>query len=528
LKERQKRGSFFFVVFLVLVMVVCMANAAGAAETTKFEFSGKLGDILRTLMAQYGKNIVFGAEVDSIPISLQIEASGFEDLLFMIEIAANVEVNKIGGNSYTVKTLTEAQRIRDFQNLEKDRATQAEKSAREMESERKRAFDETVERLGSTIVQMFDIKFVAVDDLEKAFEEVLGDDFKNFVRLKSLSNDSNRNYSTILVSAPSQAIIDKIAKLIKTIDREKPMVEIEALFVEVSLNNQNGLGFDWSIFPEPVQYQEVPSVLESTLGDLYNARNPSRFVRVSGLDVSAQLKQIAESGKGKVLSNTKIRTMSGRKSFFTSETQEPIMSLNGDGEVRVEYKNVGISLESIATVLDDNSIYMKVIPRSSTITGEKTLKDSTAPQISERRVEAEIILNPNETMVISGLMYDRDSVTKARVPVLSSIPLLGEIFKSTERRTERFQIYIYLRPRLVDVNMGTARDPMAGREISEIWEHYSKLSVNDAMKDVKANGEQNDSAAPEPPARQRHYTNEEADSRFRGMVEYYEIPKTYP
>jgi type II secretory pathway component GspD/PulD (secretin) len=474
--------------FFIFSMLQWTAKTTEAAETTKFEYTGKLGDILRTLMAQYGKNIVFGAEVDSIPISLQIEASGFEDILYMIEIAANVEVNQVKGNNYTIKTLAEAQRIRDFQNLEKDRTAQAERIAREMESEKKREYDETIERLGNTVVQMFDVKFIAVVDLEQAFKEVFGEDFKNFVRLKSLSNDSNRNYSTILVSAPSQQIIDKVAKLIKTIDREKPMVEIEALFVEVSLNDQDGLGFNWSIFPQPVQYQEIPSVLETTLGDLYNAKYPSRFVRVSGLDVSAQLKQLAESGRGKVLSNTKIRTMSGRKSYFTSETQEPIMSLNGDGEVRVEYKNVGISLESIATVLDDNSIYMKVIPRSSSITGEKTLKDSSAPQISERRIEAEIILNPDETMVISGLMYERDSVTKARVPLLSNIPLLGGLFKSNERRTERFQIFIYLRPHLVDVNTGGVTEPMTERKISEIWDHYSKQSVKETMKNFKPNG----------------------------------------
>jgi type II secretory pathway component GspD/PulD (secretin) len=500
-----------------------MPESAGAAQnaqtSTKFDYSGKLGDILRTLMAQYGKNIVFGSDVDSIPISLQIEASGFEDLLYMIEIAANVEVSQVGRNNYTVKTLEEAQKIRDFQNQEKDRAAQAEKTAREMESERKRIFEENVERLGNTVVQMFDVKFVAVEDLEKAFEALLGDDFKDLVKLKSLSSDGNRNYSTVLVSAPSQKIIDKVAALVKTIDREKPMIEIEALFVEVSLNDQNGLGFDWSIFPEAVQYTEIPIALGTTMGDLYTGRYPGRFARVSPFNVSAQLKQLAESGRGKVLSNTKLRTMSGRRSYFTSETQEPIMSLNSDGEVRVEYKNVGISLESLATVLDDNSIYMKVIPRSSTITGEKALKDSTAPQISERRVESEIILNPNETMVISGLLYDRDSVTKARVPFLSSIPLLGGLFKSRERKNERFQILIYLRPRLVDAKAEAADNPEAGREISEIWNRYSAEKVEDMLKNphnAADNGREKED---------RRISGRELERRVRELGKYYEIPE---
>jgi type II secretory pathway component GspD/PulD (secretin) len=521
-----------------------IAYAAQSLPTAQFDFSGKLGDILRTLMAQYKKNIAFGTDVDSIPIALQIEASGFEDIIVMIEIAANVEVTKIKDDSYIVRTLAEAQRERDFANSESDRAAQAEKIAREMESEKKRTFEETVERLGSTVVQMFDVKFIAVDDIEKAFDAVFGDDFRNFVRVKALSNDSNRNYSTILVSAPSQYIIDKVAALLKTIDREKPMIEIEALFIEVSLNNQDGLGFDWSIFPETVKYSEIPSALETAMGDLYTATQPGRFARSSPLSVSAQLRQLAGSGKGKVLSNTKLRTMSGRKSYFTSETQEPIMSLNGESEVRVEYKNVGISLESLATVLDDNSIYMKVIPRSSTITGEKTLRDSTAPQISERRVEAEIILNPNETMVISGLMYERDSVTKARVPILSSIPLIGGLFKSNERKTERFQIFIYLRPRLIDTKAGADYDLDAGQEIAELWEHYSKQGADKTFRkpgesinkngNIKETPKTTNQNAPDTTAnsdrtqiRQRRYTGEDVQSRFRDMSRYYEIPESY-
>jgi type II secretory pathway component GspD/PulD (secretin) len=533
----------FFISFSIVQGVPKIAYAGQSLQTTQFDYSGKLGDILRTLMAQYKKNIAFGTDVDSIPIALQIETSGFEDVIYMIEIAANVEVTKIKDDSYIVRTLAEAQRERDFANSERDRTAQAEKIAREMESEKKRTFDETVERLGNTVVKIFDVKFIAVEDIEKAFDAVFGDDYRNFVRVKALSNDSNRNYSTILVSAPSQNIIDKVSALLKTIDQEKPMIEIEALFIEVSLNDQDGLGFDWSIFPESVQYTEIPSALETAMGDLYTATQPGRFARSSALSVSAQLRQLAGSGKGKVLSNTKLRTMSGRKSYFTSETQEPIMSLNGESEVRVEYKNVGISLESLATVLDDNSIYMKVIPRSSTITGEKTLKDSTAPQISERRVEAEIILNPDETMVISGLMYERDSVTKARVPILSSIPLLGGLFKSKERKTERFQIFIYLRPRLIDTKAGAVYDLDAGQEISEIWEHYSKQSPDKTFRkpgeSIKNEGNIKEipktagKRTPEDLAntdrsqiRQRRYTDQEVQSKLRDMARYYEIPES--
>lgn len=472
--KRKKALSLALALFYTMtgIQTITIPQCAESAERF-IEHNGSLGEILRTIMAQYGKNIVFGADVANIPVSLVIENSNFEELIYMLEIAANVEITKIGKDSYSVKTFSEAQKIRDTQMAEKDRVALLEKNARELESEKQRTFNETMTRLGNTEVRLFDVKFVAVEDLEKAIQEVLGEDFKDVVRVKSLSVGGARNYSSVLVSAPSQQIIDRVGGLIKSIDREKPMIEIEALFVEVTLNDQDELGVDWSIFPDALEYKEVPAIMDTSMGDIFNGRYLGRFVRTSGASVSAQLKHLAESGKGRVLANPKIRTMSGRKSIFASEIQEPIMSLNGDNEVRVDYKNVGISLEALATVLDDGSIYMKVIPKSSSITGEKVLKDSTAPQISERKVEAEVILNPNETMIMSGLMYDRDFTTKTRVPVLSSIPLVGELFKSSERKNERYQILIYIRPKLISVEAGASGDNERSDEIAAIWKRYS-------------------------------------------------------
>jgi hypothetical protein len=131
----KKRRKYFFCVFVLWCALLAFpVLRAEAADVTMMTYSGNLGDILRTIMVQYGKNIVFGSDVDNIQISLQIEASGLEDLLGMIEIAANVEINEIGKDSYTVKTFAEAQRIRDSAYLERDRAASAERNQRELDS----------------------------------------------------------------------------------------------------------------------------------------------------------------------------------------------------------------------------------------------------------------------------------------------------------------------------------------------------------------------------------------------------------
>ena len=66
------------------------------------------------------------------------------------------------------------------------------------------------------------------------------------------------------------------------------------------------------------------------------------------------------TGTGRVLANPKVRVMSGRKATFVSETQMPILTKDGDGEINTEWKNVGISAEMLPVVLDDGEIHITV------------------------------------------------------------------------------------------------------------------------------------------------------------------------
>jgi hypothetical protein len=53
---------------------------------------------------------------------------------------------------------------------------------------------------------------------------------------------------------------------------------------------------------------------------------------------------------------------------------------------------------------------------------------------------------------------------------------MGELFRSSEKRNERYQIFIYLRPKLIDVKAGASGDMETDEEISTMWDRYSKLS----------------------------------------------------
>ena len=141
-----------------------------------------------------------------------------------------------------------------------------------------------------------------------------------------------------------------------------------------------------------------------------------------------------------------------------------------DCDVKTEYKHVGISLEVLPVVLADGTIQLAVTPRVSSITGEKTLGNTTAPIIEERKESTMVFLDPGEVMVIGGLMTDREIRSSSRVPVLWQIPLFGELFRSEKKSTERSTVNVMLRAVLVEDSVMSGMDSRSADAVRDIWE----------------------------------------------------------
>ena len=98
-------------------------------------------------------------------------------------------------------------------------------------------------------------------------------------------------------------------------------------------------------------------------------------------------------------------------------------------------------------------------PTVSAITDTVVLGETQAPQIAERSAETTLLMRDGETMVIGGLLSDRDIKTMNKVPLLWKIPLFGELFKSEGITKEHSSISVYLRLKLIKDYMGEARQP---------------------------------------------------------------------
>ncbi len=421
----------------VLFILLFFVLPAGA-DTVSMSFSNvPVGYLFQSLGKLYGVSFSISSAAAAKVVSVELTDVEFRQALNVIAQSAGVEIVESGKGVYIVRAIGE----------ETEGVSQEEKKRKEQER-----------RLQGAVMESLTTKFVGAKEVQEALNAIFDEDYGSLVSVSQLAGEDEKeiNYNSIVIYASSPEILATVKKVVAQIDRPKPMVEMEALFVELTLNENKDIGANWNVMTNPLKFQEEAPAQnpENDPMKYYTARF-GQFWRISPWEAEATISAIQGSGTGRVLANPKVRVMSGRKAAFVSETQMPILTKDSDGEIDTEWKNVGISLEMLPIVLDDGTIHIKVTPRASSIVGEKRLGEVSAPIISERRVETDMLLKPEETIVIGGLINDRDIKSMSKVPVLGDIPLFGELFRSTNTEKERSTVIVFLRPRVVEPYSGS-------------------------------------------------------------------------
>jgi type II secretory pathway component GspD/PulD (secretin) len=117
----------------------------------------------------------------------------------------------------------------------------------------------------------------------------------------------------------------------------------------------------------------------------------------------------------------------------------------------VQEDRVGIYLQVAAQIASDGTISLNLYPQVSTISGYLNINGSNLPQISTREARTIMRMVSGQTIVMGGLIQDKDINTLEKVPILGDIPVLGEFFKRRQKSKLASQLIITITPRIVDV-----------------------------------------------------------------------------
>ena len=212
-----------------------------------------------------------------------------------------------------------------------------------------------------------------------------------------------------------------------------PMVAVSADIVEISGSIQKTRGFSWNQLFD-FQERSVPGII--TISD---------FERKTQL--GATLKLLETEGKAQMLSNPKVITKSGMQASFTVGGEIPVPYANAQG-VGAEFKKYGVMLTVMPTVIDDKKgivdVQIQLIVSNPNYSRTVVVSGTSIPSIITREINTDVEIKNGETLVIGGLKYSNRNVSKNRVPVLGSLPLIGALFSSTDVQEDQSSLFLFV------------------------------------------------------------------------------------
>lgn len=341
---------------------------------------------------------------------------------------------------------------------------------------------------------------------------------------------SNRNTTTnsVVVNAEGGLIAvratsrqhEKIREFLEIVlGAAKRQVLIEATVLEVKLSNNYQQGINWSTLSGGNVRFTQQSVGQTGLPSGVNpGTSPGAFLlsysatgKLGNLTAAIQL--LESFGKVKVLSSPKISVMNNQTAllkvvdnnvFFSIKVTPAVLGTNGNPisqavyESKLETVPVGFVMSVTPQIADNDEVTINVRPTITRIVGyvndpNPALADakvvSRVPVIQARELESLMKVPSGQIAVMGGLMQDSVDNLKDGIPLLSSVPVIGDLFSYRNETSTKTELVIFMRPVVIkDASVNgdykNYRDLLPGEPDTEPYPVPSTYPVPTA----KANG----------------------------------------
>jgi len=337
-----------------------------------------------------------------------------------------------------------------------------------------------LEPLQTVLISVSYANAAALQELiEQASGQAGGSDEEGLLSERgSVSIDERTN--TLLITDTADRI-EEIQRLIAELDHPVRQVQIESRIVVASSDFSHELGVRFGVdavhigsniltvggdgeaadLSNPVTDPRDDGLLDiAGLPDRYNINLPSGsssagtigFSFLSGnflLDL--ELSALEAEGEGEVISTPRIVTANQHEAFIQQGVEIPYEQATSSGATNVQFKEAVLELRATPLITPDNRIQLELEVKQDTV-GEiyQTARGGSVPSIDTRELQTSVLVNNGETIVLGGIFQDERSRQQDKVPYLSSIPGLGNLFKRRSNSNQKRELLIFVTPTIVE------------------------------------------------------------------------------
>jgi type IV pilus assembly protein PilQ len=281
--------------------------------------------------------------------------------------------------------------------------------------------------------------------------------------------------SDLLVVSDVEDNLERIASIIQQLDIPLPQFLIEVKLVEIILDENDQVGFDWptSIGASITGANPTTSAQTLTNGDKtsnayidltypymgYMQMPPQKDGFKWGILTVDQLRFaldfLAQDKNSKIISSPKVTTLNNKKAVISAGTTLPIPEVSrgvGGDLITYKYKPIDVKVEVIPIISPDNKISLSVHPTIEEVVGYVGEKDYPQPIVSVREVQTTVSVSSDQTLVIGGLLKETKTSTVKKIWLLGDIPLIGKLFQNVVSNKVKTDLLIFITPKIMVSN----------------------------------------------------------------------------
>ena len=174
------------------------------------------------------------------------------------------------------------------------------------------------------------------------------------------------------------------------------------------------------------------------------------FGRFLGLDIGSALDLAEQDGLVTTLAEPNLTALSGETASFLAGGEFPVITTSGLNGSQVSFKKFGVSLSYTPTVLANGRISLRVKPEVSEISAlSVVVSGAQAPSLSTRSAETTVELGSGQSFMIAGLIQNNTVNNIDKAPGLGDVPILGNLFRSSNFKRGETELVIVVTPYLV-------------------------------------------------------------------------------
>jgi pilus assembly protein CpaC len=237
---------------------------------------------------------------------------------------------------------------------------------------------------------------------------------------------------------------------------KKAMVEVGVEIMEIESQSALKAGLSWGSLTSSSSSSSSGSSLSSTTPNnlTISENSPPPLVAFGSFtrqSLTASLQLLVNRGKAKILAKPKLLAVSGEEASFLAGGELPYTVETKLGSVDIQWKPYGVKLKVKPTIDGEgniNSILRAEVSGVDTQNGI-SLNGNIIPALRTRWVETTVYMKSGSTLVIAGLIDNENQKLTSGIPILSDIPILGELFRFTDNEETQTELVIFVTPSLV-------------------------------------------------------------------------------